>query len=124
MRTRNKYAIGVGLGLTLCAMMIYGCCCRVPKPTPDPLAGWQMDFDSQFSAQNIEKDYRDYIHGLSPAEQQYTHIDSIYKDGTGQHAVKIEIDIDGKDCWYHVLFYDKDNKRVKVVKYFFGRFVS
>jgi hypothetical protein len=42
----------------------------------------------------------------------------------GEHAVRIETDINGKDCWYHILFYDKANKRMKVIKYFYGRYMS
>ena len=122
--TSPKYLRCFGLVLTLCALMIYGCSCSAPKPATDPLAGWQMDFSIPPIDHLFEKDWQEYILTLSPGEQQYTHIDSIYKNATGQHAVKIEIDVDGKDCWYHVLFYDKENKRVRVVKYFFGRYVS
>ena len=47
-----------------------------------------------------------------------------FEDGTGQHAVRIEVDIEGKNAWYHILFYDKDSKRTKVIKYFKGRYMS
>ena len=124
MRTLNKYSIYFGLVLAICAMVIYGCCCSRPKPAPDPLAGWQKDFTPQPSDQIIEKDYQEYIHSLSPHERQFVGPVFEFTNEKGQNAIQIELDIDGKDCWYHILFYDKDNKRVRVVKYFYGRYVS
>ncbi len=41
---------------------------------------------------------------------------TFYEDGTGQHAVKFIIPHNGID-WGYVLIYDKDNKRVKAVRY-------
>jgi hypothetical protein len=98
--------------------------CTSPKPMTDPLAGFHAA--SKGLDQSIVNDYQNYIQKLSPEEKKYLgpYPASFFEDGTGQHAVRIETDIDGKDCWYHILFYDKDNKRVKVVKYFYGRYRS
>jgi hypothetical protein len=41
----------------------------------------------------------------------------------GQHAVKIEIPLNGAYS-EHVLFYDKENKRIKVIVYSGGRYAS
>jgi hypothetical protein len=124
MKTLDKYSSQFGLVLALCVMVISGCSCSAPKPAADPLAGWQKNYTTQPSDQIIEKDYQDYIRNPSTDEQKFTGPVLYYHNGTGQRAVQIEIDIDGKDCWYHILFYDKDNKRIKVIKYFYGRYRS
>ena len=124
MRTLNKYSSCFGLVLTLFALTIFGCSCSAQKPTPDPLAGWQEEYLPEPSDQILEKDYHDYIRNLPPGEQEFIGPVFFFKDGTGQHAAQIEVDIGGKDCWHHILFYDKENKRIKVVKYFYGRYVS
>lgn len=72
----------------------------------------------------ITDDYKDYIQKLSPEEKKDVGTIFFYKDDTGQRAVRIEINLNGMDCWYHILFYDKDNKRIKTVKYFYGRYQS
>ena len=91
----------------------------------DPLAGFHAGDDRTLDANKaITEDYKDYIQKLSPKETRYLGPVFYFEDGAGQHAVRIESDIDGKDCWYHILFYDKDNRRVKVVKYFYGRYQS
>jgi hypothetical protein len=99
---------------------VAGCATRIP----DPLAGWHAA--SKNPDQVIVDDYQNYIQGLSPEEKKYLgpYPASFFEDGTGQHAVRIEVDIGGKDAWYHILFYDKDNKRIKVIKYFYGRYIS
>ena len=109
----------------LFAILVCGFGCTSSKPTPDPLTGFHVsDLQNLDSNKAITDDYKGYIQKLSPEEKRYVGVYGFYEDGTGQHAVKIETDIDGKDCWYHILFYDKDNKRVKVVKYFNGRYQS
>ncbi len=42
------------------------------------------------------------------------------EDGKGQHAVDIEMSGKGgifKSLWRHILIYDKDNHRIKTIKY-------
>lgn len=46
-----------------------------------------------------------------------------YEDGTGQHAVGFQIPHDGT-WWGYVLIYDKNNKRVKAVRYVQGHYMS
>jgi len=106
----------------LLATFLCGFGCSSPKPTPDPLAGWQKAYGEEPN-QIIEKDYQDYIHTLSPDEQKYARVSGYYKDGTGQHAVQIEIPLNGT-WWFHVLIYDKDNKRIKTIKYSSGGYSS
>lgn len=117
-----KYLNYFWFGLALCAMAISGCGCSAPNPTPDPLAGWQMDFAPKLDP-TIEKDCRDYVQTLSPEEQKVAHVSGYFKDEVGQHAVKIETPLNGT-WWVHVLIYDKDNKRIKTIKYSAGHYSS
>ena len=112
----NRIAFYIVLGVFL---LTVGC---VTNSAPYPLAGWQKDYGKV--GQSIVNDYQSYIQNLSPEEQLYMGGTNFFEDDTGRHAVRIEVDIDGKDAWYHILFYDKDNKRIKAVKYFKGRYQS
>ena len=87
---------------------------------PDPLAGWQIAFNEEPN-QVIEKDCQDYIQkqNLSPQEGKYVAYIEFLKDGTRQRAEKITISLNKTD-WVHVLIYDKDNKRIKTIKYISG----
>src|ERR1700693_74729 len=109
-----KYSVNYfWFALALSAMLISGCSCSAPKPEPDPLAGWQIDFKQPDPV--IEKDRQDYIQKLPSDEKKYASWGYYYKDGTGQHAVVIEVDLK-PNAWNHVLIYDEDNKRIKVIK--------
>ena len=98
-----------------------GCATR----TPDPLAGWHMCFsqDPNKLGGVIVADYQDYISRLRPKERERVGIITTFEDGTGQHAVKIEIGING-NWWQHVLIYNKDNKRIKAMRYTSGGYQS
>ena len=103
-------------------MFLCGFGCSSSKPTSDPLAGWQIDFNHEPDLA-ITKDYQDYIQKLSPEEKGYAlPIVHYFKDRTGQHAIQITIGL-GTD-WEHVLIYDKDNKRIKTIKYISGHSYS
>jgi hypothetical protein len=122
MTTRIKNCISC-LGLTflvLFAALFWttGCATHL-----DPLAGWKPDFDSRPGDQAIEKDYHDYIQKLPPEEKKYAGPIECFKDGTGQHAIVINIGINGTS-WKHVLIYDKNDKRIKTVKYSSGNYRS
>jgi hypothetical protein len=124
MKNIIKYSNCFGFGLALCMMVISGCSCSAPKPTPDPLAGFHMaDLQHLDDNKMITADYKAYIQTLSSEEQKRAGPILYFEDGTGQHAVDIEIGINGTS-WKHVLIYDKDNKRVKAVKYSSGSYRS
>jgi len=92
--------------------------------TPDPLAGWKVDFDHQPS-QTIVNDYQDYIQKLPPKESGYVGTIFFLKDGTGKHAVSIEIFSKYTNAsWHYALIYDKENTRIKAIKYDYSRFMS
>jgi hypothetical protein len=98
--------------------------CAHTKPTPDPLAGYH--WSSLVNLDNnkaISDDYHDYIQKLSSDERKYAGPIFYFEDGTGQHAVLIKIGINGTS-WEHVLIYDKDNKRIKTIKYVAGSYAS
>ena len=109
----------------LLAAIVWGTGCSTPKPTPDPLVGWNFCFsqDPDKLDKAIRDDYQDYIQKLPSKEKKYVGVVNIFEDGTGQHAVKIEINLNGTE-WSHVLTYDKNDKRIKVIKYVSGHYRS
>jgi hypothetical protein len=106
----------------LLAVFVCGFGC-ISKPAPDPLAGWHAA--SKNPDQAVVDDYQNYMRTLSPEEQKYLGPSpvSYFEDGTGQHAAVITIGIDG-NWWRHVLIYDKNDKRIKTVKYMSGHYAS
>ena len=68
-------------------------------------------------------DYQDYLQKLPSKQRGFTGALHFSEDGTGQHAVTIQIGVNGT-WWVHILFYDKENKRIKVVKYKSGGYRS
>ena len=114
----------LGLIAALCAMLISGCSCSAPKSTPDPLAGFHpANLYNPDSHKAITDDYKDYISKLPPIEKKYASVDNYFEDGTGQHVVQIVIPLNGT-FWEHDLFYDKDDKRIKVIKRITGSYQS
>src|ERR1019366_5234874 len=105
-------------------MVISGCSCSAPKLTPDPLAGFHFSsLGNLDSNKAITDDYKDYVQKLSPEEKKYMGPHEFFEDATGQHAIRMETDINGDQAWYHILIYDKDNKRIKVIKYYRGKYM-
>jgi hypothetical protein len=105
-------------------MFLCGFGCSSPKPMPDPLVGFHRADEADMDKNKaITDDYRTYIHTLSPDEQKYAGPILFYEDGTGQHAVEIKIGLNNT-VWEHVLIYDKDNKRIKTIKYSSGGYQS
>jgi hypothetical protein len=104
-------------------VFICGFGCTASKPTSDPLTGFHAA--GRALDQTIVNDYQNYMQNLSPKEKQNMgpYPASFFEDGTGQHAVKIEIGMDG-NVWEHILIYDKDDKRVKTFKYVSGDYRS
>ena len=109
---------------SLLAMFLCGFGCSSSKPTPDPLAGFHSS--SLVNLQNdkaISDDYQTYIKSLPPDVRNGVGPLQFFEDVTGQHAILIAIAQNGTD-WAHVLIYDKNNKRIKVIKYVMGQYRS
>jgi hypothetical protein len=110
--------------LMLIGMLLLGFGCNTSKPTLDPLAGWKIMHGK--NAEDLDKilagDYQSYIQNLQPNEKNYVGSTFFFEDETGRHAVTFEVDKYGKDVWNYYLFYDKDNKRIKVIKSYRGRY--
>lgn len=121
MKTIIKYSNCFVFSLALCAMVISGCSCSAPKPAPDPLAGFHAAYGKV--SQSIVSDYQNYIKTLSPDERKFMVGTEYFEDGAGQHAVKITIGLNHSN-WRHVLIYDKDDKRIKTIKYVSGNSMS
>ena|SRR5580704_691573 len=119
-----------GSALVFCILLagfFFGDGCALQKPPPDPLAGWKilLNRDREKLSQAIRDDYRDYIRKLLTKKNYFINESNIwfFEDGTGQHAVRIEIPSNG--IWFaHDLIYDKNNKRTKVITYKRGAYRS
>ncbi|MFZ0827850.1 MAG: hypothetical protein WAO02_10550 [Verrucomicrobiia bacterium] len=112
--------------LMLAAMFVIGFGCNIFKPMPDPLAGFHAgDFRTLDANKAITDDYKNYIQKLSPEEKKYLGPSPIdfFEDGKGQHAVRITIALNGT-WWEHILFYDKNDRRIRVIKYSPGKYRS
>jgi len=115
MKKITKWLSFVVISLALCVTVIFGCRCSTSKS--GPLTGFRWCSLGELDAnKTITADYKDYIQTLSPEEKKYIGGTDFFKDDTGQHVVRIEVDLNGT-AWYHALFYDTNNKRIKVIKY-------
>lgn len=124
MKNIIKHSSYIVIALALCATVILGFGCAAPKPASDPLAGFYPDaLFTPDTNKIITNDYKSYIHSLSPDEQKFIAGVEFFEDATGQHAVRITIGLNHTN-WRHVLIYDKDNQRIKTVKYISGRSTS
>jgi hypothetical protein len=88
----------------------------------DPLAGWKPDF-SRETDQAIVNDYQSYIQNLPQKKEQFVVSVNWFVDGTGQHAIEIQMGVN-RSIWRHVLIYDRENNRIKVIKYKTGGYRS
>src|SRR5215469_820590 len=120
----------------------------VANPPPsNPLIGWKsigtvVCKNGEMSAEvsplpgykGISDDVQNYVnklpveHGPSwdPVRRRWCYwIEDMrfYEDGTGQHAVGFHIPHNGT-WWGYALIYDKDNKRVKAVRFIEGHYAS
>jgi hypothetical protein len=91
--------------------------CRTGGTQVDPLAGWHAcrHQSSRYFDKELQTDLEAYITSL-PGRQRDHIVGLTFCELNGQHAVRITIALNGSD-WAHVLIYDKNNKRIKVVKY-------
>jgi hypothetical protein len=101
-------------------------CALFPHHHPDPLEGWHFcSLNNLYTNKVVSDDYHDYIDKLPPKTKRNVTSVNYFEDGTGRHAVLIYVSIDGiweGTRWGHILIYDKENKRVKTIKYVDGHY--
>jgi hypothetical protein len=117
--------LGLTVLVALTALVLATGCIGWYVHHPDPLAGWKFCYSDNpvRSNKTISDDYQKYISTLSQREQKSIGSIDFYEDTTGQHAVRITILLDGT-YWNHILVYDKDNNRIRVIKYVGGHYMS
>lgn len=116
-----KHLLFVVLACLPMFILAAGC---ATKPHSDPLAGWNFSsLSNLYSNKAVSEDYQDYLKKLSSNEKDFVGAVDFFEDGTGQHAVGIKVGAGGT-WWEHILIYDKDNKRIKVIKYRNGGYQS
>jgi len=108
----------------LLAALVWTAVCA--SQTPDPLVGWHVSSLNDLDLNKaINDDYRDFIQKLPAKERDYVGTTDFFEDGTGKHAVSIDVFSNHTNAaWRYALIYNKDNKRIKVVKYGYHRFMS
>ncbi len=129
----------IAIVLTACSSCTHVFMAKWP-PAVDPLIGWNSwsegDEELQPNAfgyhgttivgrtrpgkhaplyKAIKDDYRNYLQKNGCYEGGTC---SFYEDGTGQHAVKVEVVDKHNDDMMFIFMYDKFNKRMKVMKFF------
>jgi hypothetical protein len=114
------------VNLTCYALLIVtllGAGCASSNQSANPLAGWGLQLNEQPSPK-IVNDYQAYIQGLPPKIRNAAGGPFWYfKNGTGGQAIKIEIPINNV-FQEHLLIYNADGTRVKVIVYSGGRYAS
>jgi hypothetical protein len=107
--------------LLLAALVLAAGCTTVGR---NPLESWRFSSITNLDSNKaITDDYQSYIQKLSAEERKFVGGIKFFEDGMGQYAVEITIDLHGT-WWKHVLIYDGNNKRTKVIKYKFGNYRS
>ena len=96
--------------------------CTVPRP--DPLAGYHFcSLKNLQSNEAINDDYKNYIQNLHLGKRSFIGALDYFENESGQHAVDIKVGVD--DMWWeHVIIYNKENRRIKVIKYPNGHYES
>jgi hypothetical protein len=113
--------------IILCmTVLVFASGCVSPKPK-QPLSaseGWRQLLAREYQKLDpaIKTDFQVYLGQLPLKERSQVTDSSIdyFANTNGQHAVHFEIGkpaLFGKVFWAHVLIYDVDNRRVRVIKY-------
>lgn len=104
--------------------LIFGCRCSSSRPTPNPLVGYHTPGHQDMnSIEAIKEDYQAYIKTIPLKSGDFIGPVQFFENTAGQHAVAIWVGVNGT-WWEHVIFYDNDNKRIKVIKFRNGGYKS
>ena len=121
----TKFAFPIFL-LLMTVALGFGCATK----KPDPFAGWKSIGGFTYNLDELREnlghgrdineiidDAQKFIQTLPP-NQSGANLGpfQLYEDGTGQHAVEFRDFIGPYTSVQYALFYDKENKRVKVIK--------
>jgi hypothetical protein len=127
MKIPNKQLIRLWLFVPiLLTVLVWSSGCADVSHHQKLLTGWSHDFSPQLD-KAIVNDYEAFIQGLPPKERMLVHKYNIEPliNNKGEHAIRFEIGIDGifdGTWWDYMLIYNKDNKRIKVIKYANGKY--
>ena len=116
----NHYATRLS-ALLLLPSLLWIAGCATPYSHTDPLVGFH--FASLNPNEALVSDYKNYIQGLSSEESKSAGPIHYFTNDAGEQAIMITIGINNR-VWRHVLIYDKDNKRIKTIKYVSGDYFS
>ena len=131
------------LGVLLLASFSWGGCTFVLHPINEtfachssPIDGWKRvgEVDYTFPKGSPQNSLNPGYSAISDDVQKYVKKKKLpvadfifFEDGTGRHAVSFRVDSSGSliggTCWVYVAIYDKNNERVKVVRYVEGYYV-
>jgi hypothetical protein len=121
----TRFRICMSLAALVCVFLFSPLSgCEMFESHINPVPYWSATFDQleQLSKNKvISNDYQDYIKRNIHEPKEFVGEIRYLQDGTGQHAVTIEV---GSNGTYrtHVLIYDVNNKRIKVKKYISGHY--
>jgi hypothetical protein len=117
---------GQTFGTCVLIVLLFAVGCSTTSK-PNPLVGWKMlMFSGEVKQINpaIIVDYNDYIKTLSSRDKAGVGPVTYFKNEMGQHAVKIDVSKYNGENWAHILVYDSNNQRIKVIKNLVGHHAS
>src|SRR4051794_38859905 len=105
-------------------VLVAGCAHRIQ---PNPLEGWKgLGSEYRISCpfgREVVDNYKNYIQTLPAVERAGIDTFNInfFERGDHMRAVGISVSVNGIR-WEHILIYNQDNLRVKVIKYASGKY--
>jgi len=127
MKVQFKNSANYFLIAALFAMLILGNSCATRPPNLlEGCTSKQFESDRQGNiTSHFDQAIVDDCNGFMKQENVsflYGALQGLYEDDKGQYAVEFDAITNGKlYCWHYFLFYDKNGKRIKVIKYYLGR---
>jgi hypothetical protein len=118
----NKQRLIVYLLVTVFTIGLTVGCPNGSNSEKNPLAGFRGYRGDNFN-QAITKDYKDFIQQLN-ANGLVGPV-MLYENGEGLHVVNFEVfEHNINASWHYAIIYGKDDKRLKVIKYGYRKYMS